>query len=60
MGNQTQRYVRDQLKKRYGLLPSEARKVAGKMLETRIDRPNTVARRPAAAGRKNSRAFFAA
>ncbi len=61
MGNPTQRYVQEQLKKRFGLLPTEARKVAGKLLETRIDRPNTVARRPVVVGRsKNSRSFCAA
>lgn len=61
MGNPTQRYVQDQLTKRFGLLPTEARKVAGKLLETRIDRPNVVTRRPAAVGtRKNSRSFCAA
>lgn len=61
MGNPTQRYVQQQLKKRFGLLPTEARKVAGKMLETRIDRPNAVSRRPVVVGTsKKYRAFCAA
>ncbi len=61
MGNPTQRYVQEQLKKRFGLLPTEARKVAGKLLETRIDRPNTVVRRPVVVGRsKKYKAFCAA
>ena len=61
MGNPTQRYVQEQLKKRFGLLPPEARKIAGKLLETRIDRPNTAARRPMVTiSSKKYRSFCAA
>lgn len=61
MGNPTQRYVQEQLKKRFGLLPTEARKAAGKILEQRIDRPNTASRRPIVTNSsKKYRSFYAA